>query len=855
MQQTRPVDAATALRERAVTAFNNGRPGSALRLIERAFAAIADSADAADDARRQLRIELWISRALVEAEVFGLERGLRCLSEAQALATGFAADGLVARIHSQAAAVAMRSGLWDRALAELELAERLIDSADENDQFAILLNAGSLRLFRGELAGTRATLNRALRHARRADRPDWIFKAAHNLGYAEFLAGNLPTALALMAEADAADVDVSRGVGLLDRARVLVESGLVREADETLARAAEIFAADRSGQDLAETELERARCALAVGDAQLARRVAARARDRFRRRGNEAWRRSAELVLAQASLAAGVSARRLVQPVEQLATELRAAGLRLHARAAGLVASEAYLAVGASSAAADALAAVGTPRRDDPITGRMHWHYVSARVDVEVGNTGAATRRIRSALDELARYQASFGSLDLRTASAVHGRRLAELDVALALRTRRAASVFTAAERARAVSSRLAPVRPPDDPVAAELLAELRQVLESFRAVEHDESASAPLLRRRRELEKQIVGRSWTVSGSGAVSKPVSLDRVRAELATRGQTMVMYVQAAGTLSAVVLDERVTLHDLGPSGPVLEQVRRVRVDLDVLAHPAVPPGIRQAAIASLNRSLDRLEAALVAPLAVDGPLVLVSTGVLGQLSWASLRSLRGRPIAVAASATKWLASTQPAAAAGGRVAALAGPDLGRGQEEASAVGKAWSGSHVLLDATTSDLVEAMAATDVLHVAAHGVHQPENPLFSSVRMVDGPVFAHELEQRGHAPQHVVLSACEVGLATIRPGDEALGLATVLLHLGTQSVIAGVARVGDEVAEQTMAAYHAKLAAGADSAAALAAALAETEADVVPPFVNFGAAWRPAGRGDLEPLAPFA
>ena len=81
-----------------------------------------------------------------------------------------------------------------------------------------------------------------------------------------------------------------------------------------------------------------------------------------------------------------------------------------------------------------------------------------------------------------------------------------------------------------------------------------------------------------------------------------------------------------------------------------------------------------------------------------------------------------------------------------------------------------------------------------------------------------------------------------STIRPGDEALGLASVLLNLGTRSVIAGVARVGDVVAEQTMAAYHGKLAAGADSSIALAEALAESGADVVPPFVNFGAAWAP-------------
>jgi hypothetical protein len=64
----------------------------------------------------------------------------------------------------------------------------------------------------------------------------------------------------------------------------------------------------------------------------------------------------------------------------------------------------------------------------------------------------------------------------------------------------------------------------------------------------------------------------------------------------------------------------------------------------------------------------------------------------------------------------------------------------------------------------------------------------------------------------------------------------------------VIAGVARVGDAVAEQTMAAYHAKLAGGLDSAAALAAALAEVDTDVVPPFVALGAAWHP----DLEGTA---
>jgi CHAT domain-containing protein len=156
------------------------------------------------------------------------------------------------------------------------------------------------------------------------------------------------------------------------------------------------------------------------------------------------------------------------------------------------------------------------------------------------------------------------------------------------------------------------------------------------------------------------------------------------------------------------------------------------------------------------------------------------------------------------------------------------------------------------ATTTAFREAVGSATLLHVAAHGVHQPENPLFSFVRMADGPAFAHELDEAGRAPDHVVLSACEVGLATVRPGDEPLGLASALLRLGTRGVVAGVARVGDEAAADVMAAYHDLVAGGEDSATALARALAGVAADVPPAFVHFGAGW---SAGDLEGGSPVA
>ena len=87
--------------------------------------------------------------------------------------------------------------------------------------------------------------------------------------------------------------------------------------------------------------------------------------------------------------------------------------------------------------------------------------------------------------------------------------------------------------------------------------------------------------------------------------------------------------------------------------------------------------------------------------------------------------------------------------------------------------------------------------------------------------------------------MLSACEAGLATVRPGDEGLGLTSVLLHLGSRSVLAGVARVRDDVAARVMAA-RARVDGGRDGAApqALAGALADEEEPA--PFVAFGATW---------------
>ena len=218
---------------------------------------------------------------------------------------------------------------------------------------------------------------------------------------------------------------------------------------------------------------------------------------------------------------------------------------------------------------------------------------------------------------------------------------------------------------------------------------------------------------------------------------------------------------------------------------------------------------------------------------------MTTGALGHVPWNLLPSLRATPVVVAPSATSWVAASASQPGRPRRVVAVSGPDVPYASREVAEIGAVWATSAVTVDADRATLASGLSDATLLHVAAHGVHNTENALFSSVRMADGLLFAHELDAHERTPEHVVLSACEVGLATVRPGDEALGLTSVLLRLGTRSVVAGVARVADELAADAMVDYHRRLAAGADSATALAEATAK--ADGLVPFVCFGSGWR--------------
>ncbi|HEX8095945.1 CHAT domain-containing protein [Jatrophihabitans sp.] len=823
---------------------NAGHPLRAIKLFRRALS-LPVLGGAADDEARLVAARIWVSMAMSESELKSSERGLAALAEAERLVDLAEHPQFSALLHLQNGYIRVRAGHFESGLAHLDSAVALIEHAEPAHACNILLDRGSLHLYRGQLARARQDLSQSAELAAEHGLLVEEFKAKHNLGYLEFLTGNLALALKTMDDAQAINAKVSLAVALLDRARVLLEVGLHRESDDALIEAAALFRADRLHKELAEVELARAECALLDGEIAAARRLAATARDRFRRRSNDRWRRDAELVLLHADLAAGRPGGRLVDPALRLAAEFRGAGLETQARTSQLVAAEALLRAGRTEQARAVAGEAGPVRSTDPVSARLHTRLVRARLSIAARDTASARREIRTGLAELANHQAQFGGIDLQTASAVHGRQLAELDLSLALAEGKPAGVLAAIERGRATSSRLPRVSAPSDPVAADLLAELRHAVDGLRSIRSDAAATEQADAHRRrvaELQRALRSRAWQAAGSGTAPRPAPLGQIEAELSRAGTALVCYFDVGGVLHAVVLaGGRSRIVTIGNSVTVSEMIRRVRADLDVLARGHLPNAMHSAVCATLNRSLARLSEVLLAPLALpEDRLVIVPTGSLAALPWTNLPPMKHCPVVVAPSATAWLAATRQAERGSGPVVAVAGPDLVHSEKEVAAIGRLWPRSRVLAggDGGRADVVSALASATLVHVAAHGQHQAENPLFSSIRLVDGPLFAYELDHTSRAAEHVVLSACELGQATIRVGDEALGLTSVLLRLGTRAVISGVARVHDDVAAEVMTRYHAALATGVDSAQALAAACSGSATPA--PFVCFGSSW---------------
>ncbi|KRE63368.1 CHAT domain-containing protein [Nostocoides sp. Soil756] len=811
--------------------------------------------DGLDDAEaRRLRVRIDITRAWSELEVDGLGRALRTLHRARREARRARSPFLEALSHVQEGVVHVRVGDWAAALAALDAVP---DDAplDPSQRCALFINRGLAHVGRADIPEATAALETARDIAAEHGLVDQEFKARHNLACLAFVDGDLPKALGRMREADRMEATVSRDRARLDHAEVLLEAGLVDDARSALTDALVHAQADRHRLEVGEISLRLARCDLLAGDLGSARAHALTAQAVLRSRQAAELVREAAMVRMTIDVVEGTR-------VEAVVADLTRRNVRVTddspaGRAAVRLEAEARLALGDPDAAEARLAVVGAGR--DSLAATLHESLVRARIALARGLPEEAERHFVEGNRILAAHQFLSSSLDVRAAMALHGRRLSSSDVERALAGGDAADVVRTVERWRAVSHRINPVTTSSDPELTALTRELRRLRRLLG--DSDGAAAEALAAQVAALEPQIADREWSLAAEGSAdgaAAPLRADELRAAAAAAGARLVGLFESRGTVhAAVVTGDSLAVHPLGPVADLVALVLRLRRDLRARAVLAPSSPMTAALARATASSVRALDAAFEGLWGGDGRVVVVPSGSLAAVPWSLLPSLRGRPVTVAPSLTRWVRGPARRSVPATEVAgALYGPGLVRTGPEVRAVLAAWHGGDPgdrpdPGPASSHDVVDALGRARVVHLAAHGTHEAQSPLFSSVRMADGPLFAHELP-RPVAAEHVTLAACDVGQFSTRAGDEPLGLSIALLSLGACAVLAAVAPVADDAAHDAMVAYHRALARGADAAQAWAGVVEhQPDAGV---FCLYGSDWaatHPVGDGAVVGL----
>ncbi len=818
--------AAELLHDRAKRAVNGGAFVRARTLLDQATAGAVSTDLAA-------RIDL--TRAYVEAETGDPETGFAlCTALLDRRGLGPETYGL---IWSQLGLLLMRRGESDQAMGAFA---RAIDLLQDNDEYLgrALLNRGNVHLHRGDARDAVTDFTAASDTLRRAGLVQQQAKAEHNLGYARLLTGDLVGALQMIEEAGAVLGRMSvanRAVVEQDRAEILTAAGRPAEAISALDTAATAYGSRRLRTFQAECELTLAWTLLREDPAR-ARLVARKAARHFRGQASPARALRADAAALVAEISAGARKASVLNRVDALVDDLRGQGLTRDATVLELQGVRVSVVRGDVPDARERLARIRVDL-GSPVTTRLLWREVRAELAQERGDPRHARQHVRAGLAELHAWQSSFGSLDLQSTLVGHGRDLATRGLALALDDGDPALVFEWSERARALVGRVTPVRAPADDQVANDLTELR-LLQGGQP-----GRRTPEGRRVEELRQRVRQRRWYGEGAGTVGEPADLSELRAALEEDDAALVAPVVVGDRVTAlVVTPDGAEVLDLGALAPLRERLDGLTADLTMAA------GHRDDALAAPLRAALRDRLAVVAeqvvapylPLLGDRRVVLTPSGALAGTPWSLLPAFVGRPVTIPPSATRWLELRGTRHPRLRRVGLVAGPGVDRGEEEVARAAAAWSGAKVLLgdEASASRVARLASEVDVLHLAGHGRHTRENPLFSAIELSDGPWFGYDIDLLPRTPDTVVLSACELGRVSVRSGEEAIGMSAAWLHAGARTVLSSPVLIADDVACETFARWHALVARGSAPADALAEVAAA--ADDVVPLLSFGAGW---------------
>ena len=786
-------------------------------------------------------------------EALAAARRARRIFERHGVALG------LARLDSNIGNILCRQDRFGEALVMYQRAcGQLSEEGDPPDVAAVLINLALCYINLNDFDKALETYREARTYCERHEMPSLVAQADYNIAYLHYLRGEYAKALELYRAARErcelmGDVYHS-ALCDLDRSEMYLELNLSDEAGELATRAQARFAALGTSYEAAKA-LTYLALSTSRQDYQGGRKLFRRARQLFTRERNPVWLGLLDFYEALVLDRAGqhVRARTLCRlalarfarasiPGRAVACELLLA--RLELQRGDLRASER-----ACHAAFERLAAADTPN----LTYQAHAALGLVReAQGDRPRAYAAFQKADRSLDQL-RSHLQGDSLKvafLEDKQAVY-ESLVSICLALEPTRGQVEAAFGYIEKAKSrsladsIAFRAGSLAPRVAGRAADAVQRLRRELHwHYRQAELQATVAAKRPARRKEggrqrilaLEKQL-GRSlgdlrrtdeeFTALQSGA---SVGVEEIRASLAP-DTILLEYYQARGQIyGCVVGRDRLDVVRLGPIAEARSLIRLLQFQLSKFrlgpAYTGALEGLLQAATEAHLRSL---YAALIAPLRhlLRGDhLVVVAHDVLHAVPFHALfdgeRFLSDEfTVSYAPSASVYRLCRTKRARSGGGALIMGVSDASTPfiVDEVRAVAAVLPSPRVLLgsDATAGQLRTHGVDSRFVHIATHGMFRRDNPMFSSIRLGDGPLSVHDLYDLRLSAELVTLSGCGTGLSVVVGGDEQLGLVRGLLYAGARAVLLSLWDAHDSSTSEFMKTFYGYLQAGASKARA--------------------------------------
>jgi CHAT domain-containing protein len=428
------------------------------------------------------------------------------------------------------------------------------------------------------------------------------------------------------------------------------------------------------------------------------------------------------------------------------------------------------------------------------------------------------------------------------------------VEIDLALHDTAAAFEVAASLPGRALAERLGGVTNPPKSIAVVAareerllrIAALERELDDSRTDDDPAAKQASLERAlesaRSDYEDQLNRNTDVTQGEGfdAASTRLSVVRQRLE---RDEALLLFLSGPDRLDVFAITSRGVYHQVGAIGEraLTQRVRFARESMGRAGNSVAVP-----------RALGDMFDLLIKPVSQNGVLrgtsnlIVVTQGSLGALPFAALwNKATGRFLVedyVISYLPSLVALSHPltrsrSSASAVTVFAPLSDSLPGTKSEARAIAEIVPSTITLTGAaaTEAGFRAALLEGRSVHVASHGSHNSQNPLFS--RMIvgrarsaapanDGRLEVHEiLELTTRAPL-VFLSGCETAIGSEGEGAFARGseegsLAHAFLIAGAGNVVATLWRIDDMTAAGVAASFYKQLKAGAPPDKALAVA----------------------------------